>query len=151
MTRQVGFAAMGLFGLALCVLPAERSTRLMLLVAYPLLGFLAAGAWEGAPLAELMDDKFEVPVVRTRVGLDPIIGILPVAGDTFTAALSLYIVVQSALLGVRYRTLVRMLANIAVEVVIGSIPLVGDLFDAYWKANRRNVKLALRDLGAEQA
>lgn len=101
--------------------------------------------------ATVMDDGLRVPGTNQSVGLDPIIGILPVAGDSVTAAMSLFIVVQSALLGVRYRTLFRMVVNIAVDLVIGSIPLVGDLFDAYWKANRRNVNLALRDLGVEQA
>ena len=100
-------------------------------------------------IATVMDDGLEIPGTNQSIGLDPIVGILPVAGDAVMAALSLVIVVQSALLGVKKRTLLRMLANIALELVVGSLPLVGDLFDAYWKANRRNVNLALRDLGAD--
>jgi hypothetical protein len=96
--------------------------------------------------AYLLDDGLPVPGTDRRVGLDPLVGLLPVAGDTATAVVSLALVVQAALLGVSRRTLARMLLNVGVDAVAGSVPVVGDLFDAVWKANRRNVKLALRDL-----
>ena len=66
-----------------------------------------------------------------------------------SAAFSLYIVAESAYLGVSYTTLLGMLANITVDTVGGSIPYVGTVFDALWKANKRNVGLALRDLAEE--
>lgn len=101
--------------------------------------------------ATVLDDGLELPGTDFRVGLDPVIGILPVAGDLAVTVVSLFIPLQAALLGVRRRTLARMFLNIAIDLVGGSIPLVGDLFDAFWKANRRNVDLALRDLDVDPA
>ena len=74
------------------------------------------------------------------------LGVLPVAGDVVSAGFSLYIVAESAYLGVSFTTLVRMLANITADVASGSVPVVGTLFDAVWKANKRNVELAAQDL-----
>ncbi len=92
-------------------------------------------------LGELLDSAVTVPVVGVEVGLDPIIGVVPVAGDAVAAALSLYIVLEAWLAGVGRLTLVRMLLNIAVDLVVGSIPLVGDAFDVAFRANERNVAL----------
>ncbi len=100
-------------------------------------------------VARLLDDSIRVPGTEFRVGLDPVVGVLPVAGDAVAAALSGYIVLESARLGVSYLTLLRMLANVGVDFAVGSIPLVGDAFDAAWKANLRNLRLALADLGAD--
>jgi len=97
-------------------------------------------------VARILDDSVRIPGTTFRIGLDPLLGILPVAGDAVSGALSLYVVVESARLGVPYSTLLRMLAHIAIDVAGGSIPIVGDLFDAAWKANTRNVALALDDL-----
>lgn len=99
-------------------------------------------------VARLLDESVRVPGTRFRIGLDPIVGILPGAGDALTGALSLYVVVESARLGVSYTTLLRMLANVGIDVVGGSVPVLGDLFDAMWKANVRNVELALADLAS---
>lgn len=98
-------------------------------------------------LASLLDDGVKLPVVGVRVGIDPLVGLLPVAGDTLAAVVSLYFVVEAARLGVRKRTLARMLLNVLVDFAVGSIPLLGDLFDVVWKANRRNLNLVLDDLG----
>jgi len=100
--------------------------------------------------ATVLDDGFRVPGTDFRFGVDPVLGVLPVAGDTVATALSLYIVLEAVFAGVSLFTLVRMVFNIAVDYVAGVVPVVGDLFDAYWKANRRNVNLAARDL-AKQA
>lgn len=99
-------------------------------------------------VARLLDDGFEIPVVGIRVGIDPILGVLPVAGDTATAVVGLYIVAESARQGVSYWTIARMLLNILVDAAIGSIPIVGDVFDVFFRAHRRNLNLALEDLGA---
>lgn len=99
-------------------------------------------------VAYLLDESVRVPGTSFRIGIDPVIGVLPVAGDLVTATLSLYIVAESARLGVSYRTMVVMLANISLDVAGGSVPYVGGLFDAAWKANRRNVALVLEDLAA---
>ena len=100
-------------------------------------------------VALLLDDSIPVPGTNQRIGIDPIVGVLPGAGDAITAGLSLYIVYESARLGVSYGTLTKMLANVSLDVAGGSIPLVGDVFDATWKANKRNVQLVLEDLATE--
>ncbi|EMA17346.1 MULTISPECIES: DUF4112 domain-containing protein [Haloarcula] len=92
-------------------------------------------------VAHILDESVRVPGTTLRVGLDPIIGLLPVAGDVATAVCSLYIVAEAIRLGVPKRTLLRLLANIAVEMLFGSVPVVGDLFDAYWKTNVKNAEL----------
>lgn len=100
-------------------------------------------------IAHLLDDSVRVPGTNFRVGLDPLLGLLPGAGDVAAAGLSLYIVFEAARLGVPVRTLIRMLLNIGVDALAGTVPLVGDLFDAAFKANRRNVELAQRALASE--
>jgi hypothetical protein len=97
-------------------------------------------------VARVLDDSVRIPGTDFRIGLDPLLGLLPVTGDAVSGALSLYIVVESARLGVSYRTLLTMLVNVGVDVAGGSIPVVGDLFDAAWKANTRNLQLALSEL-----
>jgi hypothetical protein len=100
-------------------------------------------------VARLLDDGIELPVVGVRVGIDPILGLLPVAGDTATAVVGLYIVAESARLGVSSLTIARMLLNVLVDAAVGSIPVVGDLFDVAFRAHRRNLNLALADLDVE--
>lgn len=105
-------------------------------------------------VATAMDDAVEVPGTNFKVGIDPILGLIPGGGDLAAGAISLYIVAESARLGVSLTTLIHMLGNIALDVGVGSVPYVGDAFDAVWKANKRNVKLAVRDLadaGADAA
>jgi len=95
-------------------------------------------------LGWLMDDLFRIPVLGWRFGLDAVIGLVPALGDTATSLVSLYILASA----VRYRvpkiTLLRMGLNIAIDYVLGSFPVVGDLFDAYWKSNKMNVELLKR-------
>lgn len=100
-------------------------------------------------LAELMDDKFEVPIVRTKVGLDPIIGLIPGGGDWVTWVVSVYVFWEAAKMGAPKGMLVRMAANTIVDLIAGYVPAVGDLFDVAWKANRRNVEMLKAHYGAE--
>ncbi|GAB6862236.1 DUF4112 domain-containing protein [Haloplanus litoreus] len=100
-------------------------------------------------VARVLDHSVRIPGTSFRVGLDPLLGLLPVTGDLVSGALSLYVVLEAARLGVPYGTLIRMLANVAVDVVGGSVPVIGDLFDAAWKANTRNVDLALDALAGD--
>ncbi|QLG48792.1 DUF4112 domain-containing protein [Natrinema halophilum] len=100
-------------------------------------------------VAHALDKGLRIPGTEFRFGLDPIVGILPGAGDSAAAAVSLYLVAESARMGVSQSTLLRMVANIAVDTVIGSVPVLGVLFDAFWKANTRNLELALEDLAVE--
>ena len=92
-------------------------------------------------LAYLLDSAIPVPGTSWRVGWDAVIGLVPGAGDVAGGLLSLYIVVQAARLGVARATLARMLGNVGLEVLVGAVPFVGDLFDAGWKANQRNLRL----------
>ncbi|WP_049972221.1 DUF4112 domain-containing protein [Haladaptatus cibarius] len=100
-------------------------------------------------VARVFDDLVRVPGTDFRVGIDPILGALPGVGDVISAGLSLYIVVEAAWLGVSFTTLLRMIANIAIDVVGGTIPIVGGIVDAVWKANKRNLELVLNDLAEE--
>lgn len=92
-------------------------------------------------LAQLLDAGIRVPGTAWRVGLDPIIGLVPGAGDFVGAALSLYIVLQAARSGVPSPVLLRMVGNLTVDALAGAVPIVGDVFDAVWKANLMNVAL----------
>lgn len=92
-------------------------------------------------LSYLLDESIKIPFTNYRIGLDPIIGFLPGAGDYLGAILSGYIVLQSARLGVNKATLSRMAINIITETLIGTIPILGDFFDANWKANTKNMEL----------
>ncbi|OLZ40051.1 hypothetical protein A6E15_03235 [Natrinema saccharevitans] len=100
-------------------------------------------------VAHALDEGVSVPGTDFRIGLDPIVGVLPGAGDTVAGAVSLYLVAEAARLGVSLSTLVRMVANVGVDTVIGSVPVLGVAFDAVWKANKWNLKLALQDLADE--
>jgi hypothetical protein len=92
-------------------------------------------------LGWLLDDVFRVPVLGWRFGLDALIGLVPGLGDTATSLASFYILAAA----VRYRvpkiTLLRMGLNIALDYVVGSLPIVGDVADAWWKSNQKNVEL----------
>jgi Domain of unknown function (DUF4112) len=92
-------------------------------------------------LAKLLDEAILIPGINKRIGLDPIIGLIPGGGDTITMLMSGYIVVEAALLGLPKATLLQMVGNIVIDAVVGTVPVVGDLFDVVSKANMRNLKL----------
>lgn len=92
-------------------------------------------------LAWLLDAQFVLPGTSFRFGVNGLIGLLPVSGDLVIGAISLYLVYEAREMGAPAALLGRMLANIAVEVAGGAIPLVGDLFDMAFKANLRNLAL----------
>jgi hypothetical protein len=92
-------------------------------------------------MAQLLDEAIPIPGIGYRVGLDPVLSIAPVSGDIAGAALSLYIVAEAARLGVPPKTVLRMLLNTAIDALGGSVPVLGTLVDAVWKANTRNVSL----------
>jgi hypothetical protein len=97
-----------------------------------------------ARLAYWLDDRFRIPGTRRRIGIDGLLGLIPGIGDTATALMASYIVLEAARLGVPKAMLGRMLANVGIDYAIGLVPLVGDLADLAWKANRRNARM-LRD------
>ncbi len=92
-------------------------------------------------LTRLLDNAFQIPGTQFRIGLDAIVGIIPGIGDAIGAVFSAFIVFQAARLGVSRATLARMMGNVVLDTVIGEIPLLGDLFDAGWKANTKNMAL----------
>ena len=95
-------------------------------------------------LSRWMDGLFRIPGTGWRFGLDAIVGLIPGVGDTASTLVGFYILVA----GVRYRvskvTLLRMGLNIGVDYIFGAVPVIGDLFDAAWKSNQRNVELLRR-------
>jgi hypothetical protein len=97
-------------------------------------------------LTEILDTAFEVPGTKVRVGLDTLIGLLPVAGDTATALVSFYIVYEARKMGISRAATVKMLANIGIDSLVGMVPLAGDLFDLAFKANVRNLKVIRAEL-----
>ncbi|HEY9604371.1 MAG TPA: DUF4112 domain-containing protein [Allocoleopsis sp.] len=92
-------------------------------------------------LSYMLDSAIPIPGTRLRVGLDPLLGLLPGAGDFLGTALSAYIVIESARLGVPRSALVEMVSNIVLDTVIGTVPVVGDIADVVWKANAKNIQL----------
>ena len=99
-------------------------------------------------LAQLMDSAIEIPGLKTRVGLDALLGLVPGAGDIASSFVSLYILRVADRRGVSRLILARMTFNIVCDWIVGSIPLAGDVFDVFWKANQRNAKLLLEHEGA---
>lgn len=102
-------------------------------------------------VARALDSAIGIPGTKFRVGLDPLLGLVPGLGDVAGAALSGYIVLTGIRLGVSRTVVLRMLANVGMDTVAGSVPLLGDLFDAGWKANNRNVALIERHVESPDA
>lgn len=94
-------------------------------------------------VAWLLDRSIPIGGGR-RIGLDPILGLIPGVGDWLGALISLWLVYQAIRLGLPLSVLGRMGANIAIEATLGAVPLLGDLFDAAWQANYRNLRLVER-------
>ena len=92
-------------------------------------------------LGWLMDDLFRVPVLGWRFGLDALVGLIPGLGDTGTALVSFYILAAAVRHGVPKITLLRMGMNIGFDYLLGSLPIVGDVADVFWKSNQKNIAL----------
>ena len=92
-------------------------------------------------IARMMDDQFRLPGTNIRFGLDLILGLFPGLGDAVTSLIALLVVHHAWQSGASKLTLARMLGNVGVDFLIGSVPIAGDLFDFAWKANRRNARL----------
>lgn len=91
-------------------------------------------------LAWLLDRSIRL-TGKARIGLDPLLGLIPGLGDWAGAMVSLYVVYEALRLGISWKVLGRMLANIALEAIVGIVPILGDAFDFLWQANMRNVRL----------
>lgn len=100
-------------------------------------------------VGNLLDEAFRVPGTNYRIGIDPLIGVLPGAGDAVTTVLSLYPILEAYRLGMSRGTLAKMIARVAIDSVAGSVPVIGTVFDAVWKANTWNVRTIERHVRQE--
>jgi hypothetical protein len=98
-------------------------------------------------LSRLMDAAIEVPVLRTRIGLDAVLGVVPVAGDVLSAAIGLYLVAQARELGASRWLQARMVGNLVADAALGVVPIAGDIADVYFRAHLRNLRLLQKELG----
>ena len=98
-------------------------------------------------LSRLLDAAMEVPLLRTRVGLDALLGVVPVAGDLLSAAIGLYLVQLARELGASRWLQARMIGNLLVDAALGVVPIAGDVADIYFKAHLRNLRLLQKELG----
>lgn len=98
-------------------------------------------------ISRLMDAAIEVPLLRTRVGLDALLGVVPVAGDLLSAAIGLYLVAEARELGASRWLQTRMIGNLLADAVLGAVPVAGDIADVYFKAHMRNLRLLQKELG----
>ncbi len=98
-------------------------------------------------LAGVLDDIFHIPGTKIRFGLDPVVGLVPGLGDIITGLLSFLIVFAAWQRGLPRIALSRMVANIAIDTLLGAIPIFGDVFDTVWKSNRMNYNLLVRYRG----
>ncbi|NJL85241.1 MAG: DUF4112 domain-containing protein [Leptolyngbyaceae cyanobacterium SM1_1_3] len=101
-------------------------------------------------ISRLMDTAIRIPGIGFRIGLDPIIGLVPGVGDAIATAVSAYILFLAARFRLPPSVLGWMLFNVGLEFVVGAVPLVGDLFDAYYKSNIRNLALLEKHLQLEE-
>jgi hypothetical protein len=98
-------------------------------------------------LTRLLDSVARVPGTKFRFGLDPLLGLIPGLGDMTGAVLSGYLVLLASRHGAPRSVIVRMLGNVAIDTVVGTLPVLGDLFDAGWKSNTRNLALLEQHVG----
>jgi hypothetical protein len=111
--------------------------------------FRAGGAFRDENLdmlSRVLDTWFRVPGTNIRFGLDGIIGLIPGIGDVLAGLASCIIVLAAYIRGAPLITIVRMVVNVGIEVLVGMVPVLGDLFDIAWRANRRNYHLLERTL-----
>lgn len=97
-------------------------------------------------LEKVLERSFTLPGTRQPIGLDAIVGLVPVAGDVVSAALGLYLVWEARNLGMSKFRLARMLANVGFDTAVGAIPVAGDVFDFVFRSNSRNLKMIRRHL-----
>jgi hypothetical protein len=92
-------------------------------------------------LSERLDNTFTIPGTKYKIGIEALIGAVPIIGDLIGGILASYIMYSGMKMGAPPRIIARMAVNIAIDFAIGSIPIIGDLFDLVWKANKKNVEL----------
>jgi hypothetical protein len=92
-------------------------------------------------LSNRLDEIITIPRTKYKIGIDPIIGTIPIIGDLLGSIISIYILYSGSKMGLSSRIIAKMSLNIGFDFVLGLIPIIGDIFDMGWKANKRNVKL----------
>jgi hypothetical protein len=97
--------------------------------------------------AKLLDSAFRVPGTNFEMGLEGLVGLIPGVGDFASAVVSLYVPFEAIRMGAPWAKVAQMLLNILIDALVGSVPVVGDLFDVAFKANNRNVRLLEEYLG----
>jgi len=97
-------------------------------------------------MERLLERAFVVPGINRPIGLDAIIGLVPIAGDLVGAAMGTYLIWEARRLGMPRWQLARMAGNLAVDAAVGAVPLAGDLFDWMFRANTRNLRIIIRHL-----
>ena len=97
-------------------------------------------------IAKLLDTAIGIPGTKFRIGLDPILGLIPGGGDLITAGISAYMIYLATRFGLERSQILEMFKNVAIETGIGFIPIAGDIFDAYFKANIRNLEILEKHL-----
>ena len=97
-------------------------------------------------LEQLLEGLFEVPVLGRRIGLDAILGLVPVVGDAITAVMGLYLVWEARNLGMPRWQLWRMAGNVGIDTLVGAVPVAGDLFDLLYRSNTKNLKIIRKHL-----
>lgn len=97
-------------------------------------------------MEQLLENSFALPGVNRRIGLDSLVGLVPVVGDFVTAAMGMWIVWEAKNLGLPKWKLMRMTGNVAFDTAVGAIPVVGDAFDFLFRSNSRNLKMVRRHL-----
>ena len=100
-------------------------------------------------LADLFDDRFRLPGTNRHFGLDGILGLFPAVGDVVSGLVSLYLAAEGLRFGMPFSRLLRMGFNVLIDMTLGAIPLIGDLFDFAWKANQKNVRIVLDHLESD--
>ncbi len=104
-----------------------------------------------ARVANAFDSRFEVPGIGLKLGYDSLLGLVPGIGDLVTSAAGGYVIYEAAKSGARKRILARMLFNTVLDSTLGSVPLLGDIFDMAFRSNTRNAKLALAEMNRQAA
>lgn len=97
-------------------------------------------------LERLLEGMVELPVVGRKVGLDALLGLVPVAGDVITAAMGLYLVWEARNLGMPRWQLWRMAGNVGIDSLLGAVPVAGDVFDFVYRSNSKNLKIIRKHL-----
>ncbi|MBY3048103.1 DUF4112 domain-containing protein [Rhizobium laguerreae] len=101
-------------------------------------------------IARLMDTAVRLPVIGVRIGADSILGLIPAVGDIAASLIGLFIIDEARRLGIPSHKLARMAVNLGIDAAGGTVPLLGDLFDVYFKSHRRNVGIILDHFGISE-